>query len=351
MSKAFRDLLRKIGSGTHTGEHLSREEAASAVQMMLLQEATPAQIGAFLIAHRIKRPTGEELAGMLDAYDQLGPALLPIESDRPVMVLGSPYDGRSRTASLSPLTALVLAAAGCPVVLHGGDTMPTKDGIPLVQTWQTLGVDWTGLTLEQVWTIFQQTGIGFVYLPMHFPLAQGLVIYREEIGKRPPLATLELMWSPYRGVAQIVMGYVHPPTEATIRTAFALRNLHQFTTVKGLEGSCDLPRDHTAIIGVQDPHTPFQRLHLHPHDYGFAGKNIPLDSDCAKLMQSILTGNSSEERRSLLWNSGFYLWRSGVCCDIAEGLAYADALLSKGMVLEKLHHLQAAIVGCRSFGV
>jgi anthranilate phosphoribosyltransferase len=41
--------------------------------MMLLQEATPAQIGAFMIAHRIKRPTSQELAGMLDAYEQIGP--------------------------------------------------------------------------------------------------------------------------------------------------------------------------------------------------------------------------------------------------------------------------------------
>ena len=69
MSKAFRDLLRKIGSGPHTGENLSRAEAATAMRLMLQQEATPAQIGAFMIAHRIRRPTGAELAGMLDAYE------------------------------------------------------------------------------------------------------------------------------------------------------------------------------------------------------------------------------------------------------------------------------------------
>ena len=57
MSTAFRDLLRKVGSGSHTSENLTRAEAASATRMMLTQEATPAQIGAFMIAHRIKRPT------------------------------------------------------------------------------------------------------------------------------------------------------------------------------------------------------------------------------------------------------------------------------------------------------
>jgi anthranilate phosphoribosyltransferase len=63
MSQAFRELLKKVGSGTHTSEHLTREEAATATRMILEQEATPIQIGAFLIAHRIKRPTGTELAG------------------------------------------------------------------------------------------------------------------------------------------------------------------------------------------------------------------------------------------------------------------------------------------------
>ncbi|HAG81062.1 MAG TPA: hypothetical protein DCL61_07785, partial [Cyanobacteria bacterium UBA12227] len=79
MSNAFRELLKKVGSGTHTGEDLSRQEAEMATRMMLLQEATPAQIGAFMIAHRIKRPTSEEIAGMLDAYDKLGPKLQPWE--------------------------------------------------------------------------------------------------------------------------------------------------------------------------------------------------------------------------------------------------------------------------------
>ena len=47
MSNEFRDLLRKVGSGVHTGENLNRTEAAAATRMMLLQEATPAQIGRF----------------------------------------------------------------------------------------------------------------------------------------------------------------------------------------------------------------------------------------------------------------------------------------------------------------
>src|SRR5919199_736476 len=252
MSNAFRELLKKVGSGVHTGEDLSREEAATATRMMLLQEATPAQLGAFMIAHRIKRPSSEELAGMLDAYDQIGPklqpwgmghgrvaqwhsgrveeftsspphSLTPSPPAQPVMVFGTPYDGRSRTAPVTPLTALILATAGVPVVMHGGDCMPTKYGVPLIEMCQGLGVDFSKLTLAQVEQLLETTGLGFIYLPQHFPEAQGLVPYRDQIGKRPPTATMELMWCPYAGDAHVVAGYVHPPTENRFRETFELR--------------------------------------------------------------------------------------------------------------------------------
>jgi anthranilate phosphoribosyltransferase len=70
----FRELVKKIGSGAHTSKSLSRLEAALAMKKMLLAEATPAQIGAFLIAHRIRRPTGVEMAGMLDSWAEFGPS-------------------------------------------------------------------------------------------------------------------------------------------------------------------------------------------------------------------------------------------------------------------------------------
>lgn len=345
MSQAFRELLKKVGSGPHTSEDLTRTESAAATRMMLLQEATPAQIGAFMIAHRIKRPTGEELAGMLDAYEELGSRLQPIESAYPVTVMCIPYDGRSRTAPTSPLTALVLATAGVPVVQHGGDRMPTKEGVPLIDLWQGLGVRWEQLTLEQVDHVLQTAQLGFVYLPNHFPLAQGLVSYREEIGKRPPFATLELMWSPYAGEAHLVCGFVHPPTEKMFQDAFAMRGTERFTTVKGLEGSCDLPCDRTAIIGYKKPDSEFERLHLVPRESGFAAKELPLTPtpDLIAQMTSVLRGDPSDFRQATLWNCGFYLWRCGVCPDLETGFSTATDLLSRGSVAQKLKQVIATV--------
>ncbi|MBE9251930.1 anthranilate phosphoribosyltransferase family protein [Dolichospermum sp. LEGE 00240] len=341
MTNKFREFIQKVGSGSHTSDNLTRAEAATATKMMLLAEATPTQIGAFLIAHRIKRPTGEELAGMLDTYHELGPKLSAIA--QPVIVLGIPYDGRTRTAPINIITALLLAAAGQPVIMHGGDRLPTKYGLPLIEIWQGLGIDWTGLSLEQTQGIFEETGIGFIYTPKHFPLNQTLWEYRDQLGKRPPLATMELIWCPYMGEAHIIAGFVHPPTEAIFQAALGLRGITKYTFVKGLEGSCDLPRERTAIIGLSSssPET-LTRLQLSPREYGFTTKNVPLTTteELIQDMQGVLTGKASELMQTALWNGGFYLWRSEICPDMQAGIDKAAELITSGLLAAKLHQIK-----------
>ena len=348
MSKIFRDLLKKVGSGTHTSKNLTRQEAATATKMMLLQEATPAQIGAFMIAHRIKRPTPVELAGMLDAYDELGPKLEALDSSPyPVTVFSNPYDGRSRTSPVMPITALILTTVGIPVIMHGGDCMPTKYGVPLIDIWQGLGLDFKPLTLPQSQELFINKGMGFVYLPQHFPTAHNLVPYREQIGKRPPAATLELVWFPYSGNGHLVSGFVHPPSEDRFRETLALKGIDNFTTVKGLEGSCDLAQSRTAIIGINKPDTEpnFQRLHLHPRDYDLGGQDVPLESKelLIEQLQEVLQGKPGQLMSAAILNGGFYLWRSGFCPDLSSGFAQAEAILTKGEAISKLQNLNQEI--------
>ncbi|PZO18958.1 MAG: hypothetical protein DCF25_09120 [Leptolyngbya foveolarum] len=344
----FRDLLKQVGSGTHTSKSLSRQESAIATELMLREQATPAQIGAFMIAQRIKRPTPTELAGMLDTYDKLGPKLTEIESAYPVTVFCNPYDGRSRTAPITPLTALILAAADCPVVVPGGDRMPTKMGLPTADIWQALGLEITQLSLTQAQQILASTGLGFIYQPTHFPLAEAMVPYRQQIGKRPTLATIEIMWSPYAGKSNLVSGYVHPPTEERTQATFTQRSTPFFTTVKGLEGSCDMSRARTAILGLSELkegelHT--ERLLLHPRDYGFDGADLeflPLD-ELIEQYWAVLEGKENEIGHSAIWNSGFYLWRVGRVKSLEDGFELGRSLLATGAVKAKLQSIKSAI--------
>lgn len=347
MSDRFRKFVQIIGSGPHTGKSLTREEAAEAMELMLVQSATPAQIGAFLIAHRIKRPTGAELAGMLDIYAKLGPQLQPVASHtRSPVIFGVAYDGRSRTAPLAPLVAVILTAAGIPVILHGGDRMPTKYGIPLIDIWQAWGIDWSQLELDRVQSIFADTGLGFIYTPTLFPLAAGLTPYRDQIGKRPPLATLELMWCPYAGDAHLIFGYVHPPTEQMALVAATLRDTpHKITTVKGLEGSIDLPRDRTVIVGVHQSGQELERIFLHHYDYGLSNINPPLltTPELMADLAIVLRGETSELLNSVLWNAGFYLWHCGAASDMAAGMKLAQELLVSGAVSGQLNRIRKCL--------
>jgi len=345
MSQQFREFLKKIGSGPHTSKNLTRPEAALATQMILEGVATPAQIGAFMIAHRIKRPTCEELAGMLDTYDLLGGKLASIEGK--VAVFGNPYDGRSRTVPVTPITALILSCVGISVILHGGDTIPTKYGLPQVEIWQGLGVDFSNLTLLEAQQVLKEAQLTLVYLPKHFPLAQSIIPYREEIGKRPPFATIELVWSPYQGQAHIIAGFVHPPTEKLLSELLPLRNVEHFTTCKGLEGSIDLSLSRTAITGLgESKKTPsLERCTISAQNYGFQERDVILESVAATIeqIQSVINGNISPLRESAIFNGGFYLWRLGICEDLQAGFNKAETLLKEGTVREKLEHLQTTV--------
>ena len=208
----FRELIGKVGSGEHTSTGLNRQEARESLDLMLAGEATDAQIGAFLIAHRIRRPLPIELTGMLDSYRQHGPRLTT--PGRRALCFGVPYDGRSRTAPLLPLVALLLSAAGQPVVVHGGDPMPVKYGATLEELFAVLGLNWRGLSLAAVQGLLDRHGLALTHQPDHFPAAERLVQVRAEIGKRPPLASLELLWTPHQGDHLLVSGFVHPPTES-----------------------------------------------------------------------------------------------------------------------------------------
>ncbi|MEM7593306.1 MAG: anthranilate phosphoribosyltransferase family protein [Cyanobacteria bacterium P01_A01_bin.83] len=345
MSDEFRELLKRVGSGTHTSKNLSRTETATATRMMLTQSATPAQIGAFMIAHRIKRPTPEELAGILDSFDQLGNQLqiCPQHDSQPV-VLGNPYDGRSRTVPVTIITALILANAKVPVILHGGDCMPTKYGMPLIKIWQHLGIDLSANTLAQTQTIYNQSHLGFIYLPQHFPAAASFVSFREEIGKRPPFATAELAWCPIMGNAHLVAGFVHPPTELRFRETFKIRQTRDFTLVKGLEGSCDLSRSRTGIIALSSiTEDDFERLLLDPADYDLQGSDITFESDAQAiaLIEEVIQGEGSKLLQSAILNGGFYLWRFGIADSLDAGFALAKEMLQEGEIAVKLAQIQS----------
>lgn len=321
----FRELIGKVGSGEHTSTGLSCDEAREAMDLMLSGSLDPAQLGAFLIAHRIRRPTWEELGGMLLSFRDLGPRLAT--PGRRALCFGVPYDGRSRTAPLLPLVALTLAAAGLPVVLHGGDPMPVKYGVTLAELFSALGIAWGGLDLAAVQRRLDQYNLALTHQPLHFPAAERLVSTRDLIGKRPPVASLELLWTPHQGERLLVSGFVHPPTEQRAWQALRAVGETEVLTVKGLEGSTDLPTTR-AGIAARIRGESCERLLLHPRDHGITAPEVGWQhlEEWREQGLAALRGEGPLAE-ALVWNLGCLLWQSDGFSSLKPALEQARALV------------------------
>ena len=179
---------------------------------------------------------------------------------------------------------------------------------------------------------FHCHGLALLHQPHHFRAAEQLVPIREQIGKRPPIATLELLWSCYRASALQVSGFVHAPTEELAGATWRLLGQGEGLTVKGLEGGVDLPTSRVAVAGHWSP--PFaepERILLHAREYNLRAPESELGT-LAQWRKDALAALQCEGplANSLIWNAGFYLWRQGSSPTLAAGLAKAEGLLQDG---------------------
>ncbi len=335
----FKQYLKKIGSGQETGKALNRVESAKALKLMLNLEATPAQIGAFMIAHRIRRPEPEELAGMLDTYLELGPEINTQHFQKRPICFGMPFDGREKTSPIYPLTVLLLLSAGQPVVLHAGKRMPVKYGVTTTELFNSLGLRLEGITLDQLQQGFNQHGLALIYQPDHFKLAENLIKYRDEIGKRPPLASMELLWNCHHGDHLIVTGFVHAPTEKRAMQTLNLLGEKDFILVKGLEGGIDLPINRICLTGRSEQ-IGYNRLILKPKEYNYFGEECNWENIEVWQKKALeILDNKGPLKESVHWNGGVYYWLSGITSTINEGIEKVDFYLNSGIVKKTLAEL------------
>ena len=217
--------------------------------------------------------------------------------------------------------------------------MPVKYGITAEELFKSLGLELKGLTLDQVEAGFNNNGLALIYQPDHFPLAESLISYRDEIGKRPPLASLELLWTAHQGEHLLVSGFVHPPTENRAWKALELAGEKSLITVKGLEGSTDLPISRACVMSWVQAGQP-ERLILHPRDHGCFDQDIEWNNIEQWSKQALeALNNRGPLSQSLRWNAGTYLWLSGQADNLADGIHQADACLKSGAAKTKLDQL------------
>lgn len=198
--------------------------------------------------------------------------------------------------------------------------MPVKYGVTAAELFHALGVNLTGLSCADLQNGLAHHRLALVHQPDHLPAAEGLIEYREDLGKRPPVASLELLWTAHQGDHLLVSGFVHPPTEARAWDALALAGEKEIATVKGLEGSTDLPTGRACVTALVRQ-SRNDRLILHPRDHDCFGPDPVWESlDHWRDQAFAALEGEGELRRGLEWNAGVYLWFMGSEASLHAGL-------------------------------
>lgn len=192
---AYKPLLSKVA----TGASLSVAEAREAFDTMLSGEVTPAQMGAFLMALRVRGETVDEITGAVAA---MRAKMLRVEvPDGAIDVVGTGGDG-SGSYNVSTLAAIIVAACGVPVAKHGNRAASSKSGSSDVLT--ALGVK-IGIPAEQVARCVAQAGIGFMMAQTHHAAMRHVGPVRVELGTRTIFNLLGPLSNP-AGVKRQLLG-------------------------------------------------------------------------------------------------------------------------------------------------
>src|SRR5271156_1887378 len=170
--ESFKPLIAKVAAGAQ----LTRAEAAAAFESMLSGDATPAQVGGFLMALRVRGEAVEEITG---AVTTMRAKMLRVAApEGAIDIVGTGGDG-SGSYNISTLAALIVAACGVPVAKHGNRAASSKSGAADVLS--ALGV---GLELEprEIEACITEAGIGFRAALAHHAAIRHAAPVRAELG-------------------------------------------------------------------------------------------------------------------------------------------------------------------------
>lgn len=233
----FAPYVRITGRGKRARRDYSRQEAATSFAMLLSGQATPAQIGAYLMLLRVKEETPEELAGFIDAsrnWIREHHALPEVHIDWPS------YAGKKKHHPWYLLAALVLAQHGHRVMMHGGSEH-TPERLYSEKALRELGI---GIA-ESVPQAGEQLGRdGFTYLPLRVlcPPLDALLKLRFELGLRSPVNTLTRCINPANAPVTL-QSVFHPAYMNLQRGAAELLYEPQLMLFKGEGGEIEIRPD------------------------------------------------------------------------------------------------------------
>jgi anthranilate phosphoribosyltransferase len=321
------------------GRNLSKPQAREVMNQIMRGEATPAQIGGFLVALRLKGETADEIAGCAEAMRDHVLAVSPKRKDL-VDTAGTGGDGAG-TFNISTAAALVSAAAGAAVAKHGNRAVSSSSGSADVL--EALGFE-LELPPEHIERSIDELGFGFLFAPSHHPAMRHAAPVRRELAARTVFNVLGPLTNPAGARAQVV-GVYAPELVPTIATVLARLGARRAFVVHGAGGIDELsPAGPNLVCEVV--HGKVRRREIDPREFGVP-RCKPSDlaggspADNAATLHEIFAGGKGPKREAVLLNAGGAIAAGGHARDLEQGYRAAAEAVDSGAAAARLEELVA----------
>ncbi|MDI6631586.1 MAG: anthranilate phosphoribosyltransferase [Bacillota bacterium] len=331
----IKEALAKVVAG----ENLTADEARQVMGEIMEGEATPAQIGGFLVALRLKKETAEEVAGFARAMRDKAVRFV---SRHPVLTdtCGTGGDG-AHTFNVSTTAAFVVAACGCPVAKHGNRSVSSRSGS--ADLLEALGAK-IDLPPAAAGQCLDEIGFGFFFAPLCHPAMKHVAGPRRELGLRTVFNILGPLCNP-AGAQTQVLGVYAPELIGLVAEVLALLGVKRAFVVHGAGGLDELspagPAYYAEVNGGA-----VRREVLDPADYRIARCSLDAlrggtAAENAVLTREILRGKQGPMADTVALNAALALVAAGKAGDLREGLSLAREAMASGAALAKMEEYVA----------
>ena len=320
------------------GQSLSRDEMRAVMTEVMTGAATPAQIGALLMALRIRGETIDEIVGAAEVMRGLV-TRVQVPQEHLVDLVGTGGDG-ANLFNVSTAASFVVAAAGGRVAKHGNRSVSSSSGSSDVL--EILGVP-LDLSPAHIAKSIETVGLGFMFAPAHHSAMKHAVGPRKDLGMRTLFNILGPLTNPAH-VERQVLGVFSPNLCQSIAESLSKLGTKHALVVSSADGLDEISiAAPTAVWEMRDG--VVERFQIDPNDYGHGHKDLTglgvnsaqESADLIESALSLMSGETAERARSMIaLNAGAAIYVSGVVATLKAGIAAADDAIGSGAALDKL---------------
>lgn len=316
---------------------LSSEQMTAVMRLIMTGEATPAQIGGFLVGLRMKGETVDEIAAAAGVMREL---VTRVELDLPHMVdtCGTGGDG-AHTFNISTTAAFVVAAAGANVAKHGNRSVSSKSGSADVL--EAAGVN-LELTPQQVAACVQQAGVGFMFAPKHHSAMKHAVGPRREMGVRTIFNVLGPLTNPAGAPYQVLGVYSSEWLEPLAQVLGRLGSKHVLV-VHAEDGMDEISIGAPTQV-AEWSHGSLKRYAITPEQFGMVRADVrnlavELPAQSLGILRDVLDDRDGPARDIVVLNAGAAIYAADLAATLEEGVQKAREAITSGAARERLARL------------